>query len=226
MERLTIKKMVEDAEVVARMTDGKMVANSFYVYSDIYGVKNNLTVTEAVTTYIDLQDAEGYNAIGINYDLADSQYSPLATDVVNNKHGFTYICKDYEKMNYSESVTEVFEEIADVILKAYGRVLQLHDQNRFAIHFYKVKEQREKDIAEQKEAKRIANLPYIKMGRYSKCKVIAEKNGYELIMNEEALESTDYKEKKYGYISRSEDGITPLGKDREEARKIFTSVAR
>lgn len=226
MERLTIKKMVEDAEVVARMTDGKMVVNSFYVYSDIHGVKNNLTVTEAITTYIDLQDAEGYNAIGLNYDLADSQYSPLATDVVNNKYGFTYICKDYEKMNYSESVTEAFEEIADAILKSYGHVLQLRDQNRFAIHYYKVKEQREKDVAEQKELQRIANLPYITMGRCSKCKMIAEQNGYELIMNEEALASTDYKEKKYGYILRSEDGITPLGKDGEEARKIFTNIAR
>lgn len=131
MEKLTVKMMVEQAEAVAIMTDNAMILNGFYVYTD-RKVYNDLTVLEAITTYIDNRNSSGYIAIGINYNLVGSGF-PLALDIVNNKLGFVYVCQDYTRIECEPVVREAMKQIAEAILVAYGNALRVHSQEEYRI---------------------------------------------------------------------------------------------
>lgn len=224
MEKLTVRKMVENAEAVARMTGGEMVLKSFYVFTE-QEVYNELSPLEALHTYIDKRNSAGYIAIGINYTLTGGNMS-LAIDIVNNKLGFTYICKDYAKLGYSEAVTDIMKQIAEAILSSYGKGLQVINQEEYRIHFYKVQEERAKGEEAEAEAKRLESLPYITVGKFKRCKLIKEVGAYELIKIEEALESKDRHLLSYGYIARVNGQVNPLGNNEERARKQFAEMTR
>lgn len=224
MEKLTVKKMIENAEAIAMASINEIVLKSFYVYTDAE-VYNNLNLVDAIITYIENRKSGGYIAIGINYSLASDKKS-LAMDLINNKLGFTYICKDYEKMNYDVEVCNAFNKISNTILLSYGDALQSVDAEDYRTHINKLNDQKIKESDADAERKRIDNLPYVTIGKFTKCKIIMQIKESDLIMNDDALVSSDRNLKKYGYMARSGCDFIPLGSSQDQAKKRFLEITK
>lgn len=222
MENQTIAQMIERA--VKNASQGSMEVRRYYVYGCKDGIKYSNSLQEALITYIEAEKtASNYLALGVEYDVEGEPFLPLSSDLLNNKLGFTYKCLDCERSHHSELVREGIRVILTLSYETYVHGIKTTDIEAYATWERKRDKHLKEEEARKQEAERIASLPYITLGRYTKCKVLVENEDYKLIMNEEALASSNRQEKRYGYVSVAKccPSITPLGHDQEHAIKTF-----